>query len=108
MFYIIQSSVILNYFLNEVTGTTIFNLSLNSIRNTPSGLPPIKEQKIHSHLHRKKKPQNLTPSSPPPPPPKYERQISLLEEYRTSLISKAVTGQVDVRNWKPPETNTNE
>jgi len=36
---------------------------------------------------------------------KYEKQINLLEEYRTSLISKAVTGQIDVRGWKPPKTN---
>ena len=30
--------------MNEVTGTTIKNLSLKTIRNTPVTLPPIKEQ----------------------------------------------------------------
>jgi type I restriction enzyme S subunit len=27
--------------------------------------------------------------------------IALLRERRTALISAAVTGQIDVRNWKP-------
>jgi type I restriction enzyme S subunit len=34
---------------------------------------------------------------------KYERELALLEEYRASLISHAVTGKIDVRGWV--ETN---
>ncbi|OAI16460.1 hypothetical protein A1359_07350 [Methylomonas lenta] len=34
--------------------------------------------------------------------------ISLLQERRTALISAAVTGKIDVRNWQPPKTNTSE
>lgn len=30
-----------------------------------------------------------------------DRQIGLLKERRTALISAAVTGKIDVRNWKP-------
>jgi len=30
-----------------------------------------------------------------------ERQIKLLQERRTALISAAVTGKIDVRNWQP-------
>jgi len=102
MFYIIQSTVILNYFLNEVTGATIFNLSLNSIRNTPIVLPPIEEQQsVVTYIEEKTAKINTIIT-------KYEKQISLLEEYRTSLISKAVTGQIDVRGWKPPKTNISE
>lgn len=33
---------------------------------------------------------------------KYEKQINLLEEYRTALISRAVTGGIDVRQWRAP------
>ena len=34
--------------------------------------------------------------------------IALLQERRTALISAAVTGKIDVRNWQPPEqTQTN-
>lgn len=34
-----------------------------------------------------------------------ERQISLLQERRTALISAAVTGKIDVRNWQAPPPN---
>ena len=30
---------------------------------------------------------------------KAEKQIELLTEYRTALISEAVTGKIDVRGW---------
>ncbi|MCF3609277.1 restriction endonuclease subunit S [Planktothrix agardhii 1033] len=33
---------------------------------------------------------------------KYQKQIELMQEYRTALISQAVTGKIDVREWKPP------
>lgn len=33
---------------------------------------------------------------------KANRQIDLLQERRTALISAAVTGKIDVRGWKPP------
>jgi len=34
---------------------------------------------------------------------KYQSQIDLIEEYKTSLISKAVTGKIDVRDWQLPK-----
>jgi len=44
LFYLLKSSQILNYFMFELTGTTIKNLSLKTIRNTKIPLPPLKEQ----------------------------------------------------------------
>jgi len=32
-----------------------------------------------------------------------EREVELLQERRTTLISAAVTGKIDVRDWKPAE-----
>lgn len=32
-----------------------------------------------------------------------QEQITLLKERRTALISSAVTGKIDVRNWQPPQ-----
>jgi type I restriction enzyme S subunit len=32
---------------------------------------------------------------------KYQKQIELMQEYHTALISQAVTGKIDVRDWKP-------
>lgn len=36
---------------------------------------------------------------------KYQKQIILMQEYRTSLISHTVTGKIDVRDWKPKIKN---
>jgi len=36
---------------------------------------------------------------------KAEKQIELLQERRIALISAAVTGKIDVRNWLPPQEN---
>lgn len=33
---------------------------------------------------------------------KYQKQIDLIQEYKTALISKAVTGKIDVREWQKP------
>lgn len=35
-------------------------------------------------------------------------QVELLQERRTALISAAVTGKIDVREWKAPETEADE
>lgn len=32
---------------------------------------------------------------------KADKQIELLQERRTALISAAVTGKIDVRDWQP-------
>ncbi len=37
---------------------------------------------------------------------KYQNQIDLMLEYRTSLISQAVTGKIDVREWEPKVKQT--
>lgn len=36
---------------------------------------------------------------------KADKQIALLQERRTALISAAVTGKIDVRNWQAPNNN---
>lgn len=45
LFYLLQSEVISRFYRDELTGSTISNLSLKSIRNTPVPLPNIEEQK---------------------------------------------------------------
>jgi len=44
IYYILQDTTVNKYFKNELTGTTIRNLSLRTIRNTPIPLPPLPEQ----------------------------------------------------------------
>lgn len=51
IFYLLQSSIIKNYFDDELTGTTIRNLSLKTIRNTPILFPlPPEQQAIATIL----------------------------------------------------------
>jgi len=44
LYYALSSSYIMKYFLSTITSTTILNLSLHSIRNTPFPLPSLPEQ----------------------------------------------------------------
>ncbi len=63
----------------------------------PIGLPPVNEQlEILDHIRKKSGEidQAIT---------RAEREIKLIREYRTRLISDVVTGQVDVRDIEVPE-----
>ena len=44
LYQLLQTNFIKEYFANELTGSTIKNLGINSIRNTPIPLPPLPEQ----------------------------------------------------------------
>ena len=87
----LQSSFIRRYFDYAVTGTTISNLSLESIRTIPVALPPLDEQlEITAGLtKRTERLDGLLHE--------VQHAIDLLQERRTALISAAVTGQIDVR-----------
>ena len=75
------------YFTFELTGTTIFNLSLNSVRNTIIFLPPENEQQeIVEYLDKHTELIDRTISIE-------EKRIELLKEYKKSLISEVVTGK---------------
>lgn len=91
LFFFLQSPSVVSFLLQEVTGTTIFNLSLASIRNLPISIPPLDEQlMIVSSIERQILPVAIAITC-------LEREIALLREYRTRLISDVVTGKVDVR-----------
>ena len=44
IYYVLKTNTVLEYFNKELTGTTIKNLSLSTLRNTPIPLPNIREQ----------------------------------------------------------------
>lgn len=83
--------------MNEVTGTTIYNLSLETIRNCKIVLPSISEQlSILEFLKvQLEKFDKLLEDS--------TISIKKLKNYRQAIISEAVTGKIDVRNWQPPK-----
>ena len=86
-------------FLNHegtVTGGGVGNLNVNNVVKYKIGLPSLEEQQtivdhIDNHIHQQ---DELIL--------KAESAIHLMQERRTALISAAVTGKIDVRNWQNP------
>ena len=91
LFFLLQSPQVVVSLRQQATGTTILNLSLESIRHLPTLLPPETDQaKIISFLERRtSRFDELTQRA--------ERGIHVLREYRTRLIADVVTGKLDVR-----------
>ena len=71
------------------------NISMENIGNFQIFLPPIDEQNVLLKFIKEEATNFDTLIS------KYQKQIDLMQEYRTSLISQAVTGKIDVRKWQP-------
>jgi type I restriction enzyme S subunit len=91
LLYYLQSNQLHHYFDLEVTGTTIFNLSLNSIRQMKVCIPSKSEQlEIVKYCADRQIRFNALIA-------KAEQAIGLMKERRTALISAAVTGKIDVR-----------
>lgn len=65
-------------------------------------LPSLDEQKqIAEFIEKETATINLTIS-------KIEKEIALVQEYRTTLIAEAVTGKIDVRGYEIPTITTDE
>ncbi|RUO77499.1 restriction endonuclease subunit S [Idiomarina seosinensis] len=72
------------------------NIAQEDFKNVKVAVPPLIEQKaIVEEWHRFKSNSNqLTEQA--------EKAVELLQERRSALISAAVTGKIDVRDWQPP------
>ena len=76
------------------------NITKSSILSYVIALPDIVEQdKIVEHIDRLLKSSDSLVS-------KAYSAIKLMQERRTALISAAVTGKIDVRNWQPPKATS--
>ncbi|MBN2743973.1 MAG: restriction endonuclease subunit S [Marinilabiliaceae bacterium] len=92
IYFILKSQYINNYFEDSFSGTTIKNLSLYTLRNTPIPFLSYEEQQsIASHIEKECTRLDTIIS-------KFNNQIALLQEYRTTLISEVVTGKIKVSN----------
>ncbi len=79
-----------------VNGSAQPALSLGGLNTLPFLLPPLDEQiKIIQSLDLKVSKIDQVISHA-------KKQILLMQERRTALISSAVTGKIDVRNWQAP------
>lgn len=81
------------FFRTSIINTQL-NLNIDRISNLPTAVPPLDEQEaiIQFIDQQTAKIDNLIT--------KTQRQIDRLQAYRTSLISDAVTGKIDVRNYR--------
>lgn len=86
-----------HFFSLSKQSTNLASISSSNLMELPVVVPPADEQKsILNHVACVlKKMRALISLS--------EREIELLQERRTALISAAVTGKIDVRDWTPEQ-----
>lgn len=88
--YVLSSRVGCEHYANRLYGGTKIQLSLNDVRETPIPMPPEAEcDSIADYLDGQIGKLDALRD-------RTRRSIDLLREYRTALISAAVTGQIDI------------
>ncbi|PNU19868.1 restriction endonuclease subunit S [Geothermobacter hydrogeniphilus] len=98
--YVVLSDGTKEQFVGAGYGGTKIQLSLEDIREFWVARPPAEEQIRLTEYIDEKLEQYVTLIG------KAELQINLLQVRRTALISAAVTGKIDVRNWKPEQSES--
>lgn len=99
LYYYLVSSSCLTYIDLLNTATAVPMISQNQIENIFVPIPSGKEQKqIADYLDRKTKEIDETTIM-------VSTQISDLKSYKSALITEAVTGKIDLREWKPKVEN---
>lgn len=94
-FYFISSAFLEGLF-SDLHGGVNQNIHAENIKNQFIAIPKtiIEQQAILDYIKTETETTDTLIS-------KYQKQIGLMQEYRTSLISQAVTGKIDVRDWQP-------
>jgi type I restriction enzyme S subunit len=89
--FLIHTSVFYDQVLSDTTGTAQFNVSTNDVGKVTFSVPTVSEQnEICDRLEGVlAKPNDLIART--------EREIALMQEYRTRLTADLVTGKLDVR-----------
>lgn len=100
--YYFRNILLRAFFIREMNLVTRASLSQDLLKKLPVPLPPLDEQKLIAQFLDDKSAifSKLIENA--------ESAIALSKERRAALISAAVTGKIDVRNWvAPKETQTN-
>jgi type I restriction enzyme S subunit len=84
------------FFLNSKQSTNLASISSSNVMNLDLPMPSVDEQErilqfLESELQQFTDLQKQA-----------DKGIQLLLERRSALVSAAVTGKIDVRNWQPP------
>lgn len=100
--YRILASDFISLVDNSTYGAKMPRASWSFIGALKLSSPPLIEQtKIIEHIEEQHSDINLLIS-------KIEKEIALVEEYKTALIAEAVTGKIDVRGYEIPEITEEE
>lgn len=95
--YWFMSSSFQGHLKSLATGSTALGIKASKLFELRIALPPLEEQvAIRNFLDEKLQALAATEA-------KITEAIESLREYRTALITAAVTGQIDVRDWQAPE-----
>lgn len=95
---LLQSSLVKEQVESFVKGAALRRLSIQNLEKVFGIFPTLSEQQIISdYIYARLNRLDVLES-------KAVVQIQLLEERRTALISAAVTGKIDVRDWVAPNT----
>lgn len=83
-------------FLSSKQSTNLASISASNVMSLEIPIPPIDEQEqVIAYLeHNREKHEMLVEVA--------NETVNLLQERRSALISAAVTGKIDVRNWEAP------
>lgn len=91
--YLFRNQALRSFFSKEMMIVTRASLSQGLLQKLPVLLPPLKEQEeIASYLHHVEA-KHLSISV------KTQESVNGLKEFRSALITAAVTGQIDVTTW---------
>ncbi|MBB1295103.1 restriction endonuclease subunit S [Pseudoalteromonas sp. SG43-7] len=94
--YVLHSGVISQQLELAMVGSTFKRINVDNIRNFAFVIPPLSEQDlIVSELEALTSKYDVLINNS-------TNAIELMQERRTALISAAVTGKIDVRNWEHP------
>jgi type I restriction enzyme, S subunit len=84
------------------TGVKVYRFNISDLKTIYTPIPSIEEQQdIVSYIEKETAILNTTIST-------IEKEIALVEEYKTALIAEAVTGKIDVRGYAVPEVEMEE
>lgn len=98
LFFCLKSDSFVQGIQERINTNTQGNVGIADLKKVKVALPTVDEQlKIADYLQvRVAEMGKILERS--------EAAIDLLQERRTALISAAVTGKIDLRDWKPPES----
>ena len=98
MYWFYQFSILKDSLNSIGTGSTYFAISIDDVKNIYLVNPPNEEKmEISEYISEEIRKMDETITI-------IEKEIALVEEYKTALIAEAVTGKIDVRKFEIPET----